>query len=187
MTLKIKMANFSIFSKGFQKFFDSRMQNYIGKLKMMKWNRFDADCKHNESFSPAWWASQTFFSLSVSFLAPNVHMYILFCWRNLMKYKVPALRTNDSQVTTTLLEQQPVTRYLAAELGWKILLLKSGFLLYNTVLTCEFVNFFRIGPCSRLARTLITILDSWHHWNVLIIKISVQITLQPLPNYSLLF
>ena len=31
---------------GFEKFFDSHMKNYIGKLKMIKWNRFDTDCKN---------------------------------------------------------------------------------------------------------------------------------------------
>ena len=31
---------------GFEKFFDSHMQDYIGKLKMIKWNRFDTDCKN---------------------------------------------------------------------------------------------------------------------------------------------
>ena len=31
---------------GVQKFFDSHMKNYIGKLKMVKWNRFDNDCKN---------------------------------------------------------------------------------------------------------------------------------------------
>ena len=43
MILKIKMPFSEV---GFEKFFDSRTQNYIGKLKMMKWNRFDADCKN---------------------------------------------------------------------------------------------------------------------------------------------
>ena len=28
----------------FEKFFDSQMYKYIGKLKMIKWNRFDTDC-----------------------------------------------------------------------------------------------------------------------------------------------
>ena len=40
----------------FEKFFDSHMKNYIGKLKMMKWNRFEIGCK-NESISftsPLW-------------------------------------------------------------------------------------------------------------------------------------
>ena len=43
---------------GFEKFFDSHMQEYIGKLKMTKSNRFDTDCKMNELFSPAALASQ---------------------------------------------------------------------------------------------------------------------------------
>ena len=30
----------------FEKFFDSHMQNYIGKLKMITWNGFDTDCKN---------------------------------------------------------------------------------------------------------------------------------------------
>ena len=30
---------------GFEKFFDSHMQNYIAKLKIVKWNRFDTDCE----------------------------------------------------------------------------------------------------------------------------------------------
>ena len=30
----------------FQNIFDSDMKNYIGKLKMIKWNRFDTDCKN---------------------------------------------------------------------------------------------------------------------------------------------
>ena len=35
MTLKIKMAYFSSFRRGFhKKFFGSHLQNYIGKLKM---------------------------------------------------------------------------------------------------------------------------------------------------------
>ena len=31
---------------GFEKFFDSHMQNYTGKLTMIKWNRFDTGCGH---------------------------------------------------------------------------------------------------------------------------------------------
>ena len=31
---------------GFEKFFHSHMQNYIGKLKMIIWNRFDTDSKN---------------------------------------------------------------------------------------------------------------------------------------------
>ena len=31
---------------GFKKFFDSHMQNYVAKLKMIKWNRFDTDSKN---------------------------------------------------------------------------------------------------------------------------------------------
>ena len=38
MTLKIKMAYISIFRMGFKTFFDSHLQNDIGKLKMIKWN-----------------------------------------------------------------------------------------------------------------------------------------------------
>ena len=45
MTLMVKMAYFSI-ELGFEKFFDSHVRNYIGKLKMIKWNRFDTDCKN---------------------------------------------------------------------------------------------------------------------------------------------
>ena len=43
---------------GVEKFFDSHMENYIGKLKMIKWNRFDTDCKMNQPLSPAGLASQ---------------------------------------------------------------------------------------------------------------------------------
>ena len=31
---------------GFEKFFDSHMYNYTGKLKMIKWNRFETDFKN---------------------------------------------------------------------------------------------------------------------------------------------
>ena len=31
---------------GFKKFFDSYMQNYEGKLKMIRRNRFDTDCEN---------------------------------------------------------------------------------------------------------------------------------------------
>ena len=34
---------------GFEKFFDSHMQEYIGKLKMTKLNRFDTDCKNERT------------------------------------------------------------------------------------------------------------------------------------------
>ena len=30
----------------YEKFFDSHLKNYIGKLKMITWNRFDTDCKN---------------------------------------------------------------------------------------------------------------------------------------------
>ena len=29
--------------QGFEKFFDSHMKNYMGKLKIIKWHRFDTD------------------------------------------------------------------------------------------------------------------------------------------------
>ena len=47
---------------GFEKFFDSHVQNNIGKLKMIKWNRFDTDCKNE-------WA---IFSHRISFIG---HLY----------------------------------------------------------------------------------------------------------------
>ena len=31
---------------GFEKFFDSHLQNYIGKLQMITWNWSDTDCKN---------------------------------------------------------------------------------------------------------------------------------------------
>ena len=46
MTLKIKMAISTFLEAGFEDFCDSHMQNYIGKLKMIKWNRFGTDCKN---------------------------------------------------------------------------------------------------------------------------------------------
>ena len=33
---------------GFEKFFDSHMWNYTGKLKVTKWNRFNTDCKNEQ-------------------------------------------------------------------------------------------------------------------------------------------
>ena len=38
MTPKIKIAHISILEVGFEKFFGSHLQNYIGKLKMITWN-----------------------------------------------------------------------------------------------------------------------------------------------------
>ena len=37
---------------GFKKFFDSYMQNYEGKLKMIRRNRFDTDCENGRAFFP---------------------------------------------------------------------------------------------------------------------------------------
>ena len=51
MTLENKQPISPFLEVGFKKFFDSHMQNY--KLKIIKWNRFDTDCKMNELFSPA--------------------------------------------------------------------------------------------------------------------------------------
>ena len=41
-------------------FFDSHMQNYIAKLKIIKWNRFDT---MNELFSPAGLDSQVLYGM----------------------------------------------------------------------------------------------------------------------------
>ena len=43
MTLNIKTTYFSILEVFFEKLFDSHLQNYIGKPKMMKRNWFDID------------------------------------------------------------------------------------------------------------------------------------------------
>ena len=59
---KIKMAYFSVFRMGFEQFFDSHMYNYIGKLKMIKWNRFDTDCKNKRAI----------FTRCISFTGPFV-------------------------------------------------------------------------------------------------------------------
>ena len=39
---------------GFEKFFDSHMQNYVGRLKVIKWNRFDTDCKNERAIFARW-------------------------------------------------------------------------------------------------------------------------------------
>ena len=55
MILKIKTTYFSINRRGFRKFFKSHTQNYIGKqLKMIKWNRFDTDCKNEWAIFNRW-------------------------------------------------------------------------------------------------------------------------------------
>ena len=43
---RLKRPISSSLEVGYKKFFDSHMYNYIGKLKMIKWNRFDTDCKN---------------------------------------------------------------------------------------------------------------------------------------------
>ena len=50
---------------GFEKFFDSHMQNYIGKLKMIKWNDLTQTVKINELFSPATLASQVLYKRTI--------------------------------------------------------------------------------------------------------------------------
>ena len=45
----------------FEKFFHSYMYNYIGKLRIIKWNRFDTDCKNEFAMFTAGLASQIFY------------------------------------------------------------------------------------------------------------------------------
>ena len=38
----------------FQKFIDSHMQNYIDKVRVIKWNRCDTDCKNEQAIFTRW-------------------------------------------------------------------------------------------------------------------------------------
>ena len=64
---------------GFEKFFDGHMKIYISRLKMIKQNRFDTDCKNELAILTCW----------ISFTGPferklfqNNRMYTLVTWEN---------------------------------------------------------------------------------------------------------
>ena len=54
MTLKIKTAYFSTFRSGIRKIIWQPYYNYIGKLRMIKWNRFDTDNKNESAIFTRW-------------------------------------------------------------------------------------------------------------------------------------
>ena len=70
------MVYFSFSEAGFEKFFPSRMWNYIGKLKMIKWKRFRQTVKMNELFSPATFASHVFFLFLAVLLSMQKWMFL---------------------------------------------------------------------------------------------------------------
>ena len=75
MALNIKTAYFSMSRSEFKKFFDSHIWNYIGKLKMIEWNRFGTETvKMNEIFSPA----VSILSLTV-WPCSSVQLTVTFC------------------------------------------------------------------------------------------------------------
>ena len=43
---RIERPIFPSLEVGSEKFFDNHMLNYIGKLKMIKWNRFNTECRN---------------------------------------------------------------------------------------------------------------------------------------------
>ena len=52
---KSKRHIFPLLKVGSEEFFDNHMESYIGKLKMVKWNRFDTDCKNEWAiFTPCY-------------------------------------------------------------------------------------------------------------------------------------
>ena len=55
---RLKRLISSLLEVGFKKFFDSHLQNHIGKLKMVQWSRLIQTVKMNELLSPAALASQ---------------------------------------------------------------------------------------------------------------------------------
>ena len=55
------MIYFSLFRSGFRKILHSRMQNYIGKIKILSGRDLRQTAKMNELFSPAAFASQVLF------------------------------------------------------------------------------------------------------------------------------
>ena len=69
----------------FEKFFDSHMWNYIGKLKMITWNRFDTKCEMNELLLPTGLASQVLCAMQVGDISLIKNCYC-FAPTKLSKY-----------------------------------------------------------------------------------------------------